>query len=198
MKKDIQVMTVWRVPPLGKLVVEVEGARVESLDEVTHPAVRQRLLAAIGELMTFAGGYQRLVDDGYAPSLTAAGSGPAASPQATENAQARFLASLEKEFLSTSQGAPPLSNLSKSEQLLVPPTPLAPPSLNLVEEIDEILQRHLEADPAMAQRSIHLLPAPGGGLQIEVDGQHYDRPASVEDRQVQLMIKKALQEWESK
>ncbi len=197
MKKDIQVMTVWRVPPLGKLVVEVEGVRVESLDEITHPAVRQRLLAAIGELMTFAGGYQRLADDGYAPSLTASNAGPAGVPQATEDAQARFLASLEKEFLSTSQGTPPISNLSKSEQLLVPPTPPSP-SLNLVEEIDEILQRHLEAEPAMAQRSIHLQPAPGGGLQIEVDGKFYDRPASVEDRQVQLLIKKALQEWESK
>ncbi|MCZ7666008.1 MAG: hypothetical protein M5U34_01560 [Chloroflexi bacterium] len=57
MRKEIEMMRILRVPPLAKLVVEANEERYESLSDVANPQVQQRLLAAIGELIAFSGGY---------------------------------------------------------------------------------------------------------------------------------------------
>lgn len=196
MDKELLVMKVWRVPPLGKLEVEVNGKRIQTLEEAGHPAVQQRLQTAIGELISFAGGYQELVNHGFAPSLKLSPPAGEADPQ--QDVQGEFLKSLEKQFV-TEHGHRPDAVKTKEEILLEPPpVDEEPPLLSLVEEIDQILQRHIQADPRMAGRTIHLHPAMAGGLQIEVDGSYYQRPGEIPDKAVQLLIKNALQEWESR
>ena len=69
--------------------------------------------------------------------------------------------------------------------------------LSLVEQVDAILQRHLLTEPELAERNIHLVQDPSGGLIIEVDGQRYQRPREIENPRIQLMIKQALKEWEA-
>ena len=69
--------------------------------------------------------------------------------------------------------------------------------LSLVEQVDAILQRHLLADPELADRKIHLVQNASGGLIIDVDGKRYERPRDIENPQIQMMIKRALKEWES-
>jgi hypothetical protein len=69
MDKPIEVMRIVRRPPLGKLVVEQNGRQFERLAEVNHPQAAQMMLAAIGELVAFAGGYEALVAAGFAPEL---------------------------------------------------------------------------------------------------------------------------------
>ena len=69
--------------------------------------------------------------------------------------------------------------------------------LSLVEQVDANLQRHLLADPELAGRKIHLVQDANGGLIIDVDGKRYERPRDVENPQIQIMIKRALKEWES-
>ena len=64
MKNEIEMMRVLRVPPMGKLVVDANEERYATLADVTNPKVRQRLLAAIGELVDFCGGYKVLEDAG--------------------------------------------------------------------------------------------------------------------------------------
>ena len=71
MQNEVEIMRVLRVPPMGKLVVSFNGQRYESIAELSEENVRQLMQAAIGELITFAGGYQTLVDAGVAPSLAA-------------------------------------------------------------------------------------------------------------------------------
>ena len=196
MDKELLVMKVWRVPPMGKLEVEVNGKRIQNLDQTGHPAVQQRLQAAIGELVSFAGGYQELVNQGFAPSLKLSGASPEDAP--LPDPQAEFLKSLEKQFMDE-HGHRPVAVKSKEEMILEPP-PVddEPPTLSLVEEIDQILQTHVQAHPQMAGRSIHLHAGLAGGLQIEVDGSYYQRPGEIPDKAVQLLIKQALQEWESR
>jgi hypothetical protein len=221
MQQELEVMRVLRLPPRARLAVEVGQRRFESLADVVEPALRQRLTAAIGELVDFAGGYQVLVDAGVAPLLlnptpagTAAGQAVTSTTDASPPAatlteqQAAFLESLERQRDALKQTAeaprrrPALSSLVMGR----PSKPAAietaveaiseSPQLTIVEQIDQILQKHLATDPQLARRSIHLEQAPGSGLRIVVDGKYYQRPGEIEEKEIQLFIKMALKEWE--
>lgn len=209
MLKEIEVMRVVRVPPMGKLVVEVRGSRLDSLAEVQNDQIRQRLMTAIGELVSFAGGYQVLLEAGVAPPLQTPSPSPAAEDAPDEfltERQARFLDSLEMELKAASRqgsetGPLDVDTLLEDEPVasVEPETTLEPePTLNLVAEIDAILQKHLSAEPELADRSIHLEQPPGGVLQVVVDGERYDRPTDIDDPDIRLVLKKALKEWESR
>ena len=45
MRRDLEVMRVLRVPPMGKLVAEVDGERYETLSEITDEKARRVILA---------------------------------------------------------------------------------------------------------------------------------------------------------
>jgi hypothetical protein len=205
MKNELEIMRIWRLPPLGKLVVEANGERYTSLGEIKDPKLKQRLLAAIGELIPFVGGYQSLVDIGLAPALTPPTPTSAADPADSEELtreQEAFLARLQAERDELASRKPGrLRSISSAEPLVTftekgevkPAIPIGPKSI--AEQIDEILQKHLKADPKLADRLVHLEENPAGGLHIRVDGVYYEKPADVPDREVQLAIKMAVKEW---
>lgn len=199
MDNEIEVMRVIRVPPRGRLVVAVGERRYDKLSDVPAAEIKHRLLAAIGELIVFADGYNTLVEAGVAPPLAApGGAGKPVSPS-IEQRQAEFIASLERqrEALRATVSLPSSRETHiASAASLTPPEP-ARTTVTIVEQIDAILQRHLASDPKMEGRSIHLEQSPAGGLQIKVDSDYYQRPAEIKDRDVQLLIKMALKEWEA-
>lgn len=205
MRNEVEMMRVLRMPPMGKLVVEASDQRYETLTMITNESIRQRVLAAIGELIVFAGGYKTLVDAGVAPPL---GSVETVTPLATatetpdealKKRQEAFLSSLEQQFKAAEPIVkPPMRSMIPRAPLSTKPTaPVAEAKAALAEQIDAILQKYVQADASLAKRSIHLRSAPAGGLQIEVDGRRFERPAEIEERQVQLVIKMALKEWEN-
>lgn len=209
MLEEIEVMRVIRVPPMGKLVVEVAGSRLDSLEEVENGPTRQRLLAAIGELVSFAGGYEELLEAGVAPPLQSPPPEPGmegASEEFLTEQQARFLDSLERELKAASHQSSETGPLDVDALLEDEPlpaqepqaTPEPEPTLNLVAEIDAILQKHLSTDPKLADRSIHLEQPPGGVLQVVVEGERYDRPTDIDDPHIRRALKKALKEWENR
>lgn len=202
MRSVIQVMQVLRVPPMGKLVVDVGKQRYESWDDITDENVHRLLLAAIGELVNFAGGYDNLVNAGVAPPITTGASAAARPPErpqpGLEEQQAAFLASLEAER-DTLREAAPTKRASIIGGGRSKPTAASAPSREptVVEQIDAILQKHIAADPSLAQRSIHLEQNPSGGLRIQVDGTYYQKPAEITETKIQILIKRALEEWEN-
>lgn len=206
MKNEVEMMRVLRLPPMGKLVVEASDQRYETLTMITNDSVRQRVLAAIGELIIFAGGYKTLVDAGVAPPLGAVETTtppitpPETADEALRKRQEAFLNSLEQQFKAAEPVIKPTvrsSILPRAPLTNKPAAPVAEPKATLAEQIDAILQKYVQADSSLAKRSIHLYSAPAGGLQIEVDGRRFERPTEIEDRQVQLVIKMALKEWEN-
>jgi hypothetical protein len=196
MNREVEVMHVLRVPPMGKLVVEFQGKRYESVSDVTEENVSRLLLTAIGELITFAGGYENLVNEGLAPPIASQGSGTGpSSPESLNERQARFISNLEtsKEATKVERKSPPTVVMPGIPRVKSEPSQ----ALSPVEQIDQILQGYIEVDPELSGRSIHLTQHPAGGLQIEIDGRAYQRPSEIEDQRVQVLIKKAIKEWEA-
>ncbi len=217
MRNEIEIMRILRLPPLGKLVVEINEHRYETAAEIADPKLRQRILAAIGELVVLAGGYQNLVDVGVAPALKNDAPAPPAAPAEAEEVspemarkQAEFLAQLEAQR-DQLVGKPPKGGfrlfnrpepVTNAEPLVAftpagDVKPIAEPAKpqSIAEQIDAILQKHLATDPKMAGRSVRLRQNATGGLRIEVDGKHYEKPTDIPDKDVQLMIKIAVKEW---
>lgn len=205
MEKEIEVMKIFRLPPMGKLVVAVNSQRYENISEVTESNKKRLLLAAIGELIVFAGGYQELVNAGVAPHLK---SNPAQqdsdnSPAALLEKQKKFLAKLEAErdaIKATPSPKPSFPILSGVRPVLANealPESIKNKSLTLVEQIDKILQKHVASDPDLNEQSIHLIQGVKGGLQIQIDDTRYEKPRDIPNKKIQLVIKRALKEWEA-
>lgn len=204
MQNEIEIMRILRVPPMGKLLVNFNGNRYKNIEEVTEANVRQLMQAAIGELITFAGGYQNLVEAGVAPPLIPpqpkAVHQAEAIPSESEGEEAkRFLNRMEEErdALKSSGPKPSPSLLTNLRRRPASTEASANKMLSLVEQVDAILQRHLLTDPELADRKIHLVQDANGGLTIEVDGRRYERPREIDDPRIQVMIKRALKEWEA-
>lgn len=207
MKDELEIMRIWRIPPLGKLVIEANGKRYSSLAEVRDPKLKQRTLAAIGEMISFAGEYQTLVDAGVAPAIAppAAHTPPESAPADLTREQAEFLARLEAERdeiaarkprgrrLRLSGEPEPLVVFTETGDVKPVDAPTRPKSI--AEQIDAILQKHLAADPTLADRVVALEQNPAGGLRIKVDGVYYEKPTDIPDKDVQLAIKMAVKEW---
>ena len=194
MDQEIEVMRVVRVPPMGKLTVQVGSTRYERLSEVGAQEVKQLLLAAIGELIVFADGYHTLVDAGVAPPTGDENVSGEPVARSMEQRQAAFLASLEKE---RDAMRPVVVDPGETVAMAAAGKDKASTTLSIVDQIDAILQKYLIAEPKMAGRSIHLEQAPEGGLRINVDGEYFQRPAEIKEREIQLLIKMALKEWEA-
>ena len=200
MRRELEVMQILRTPPLGKLVIEVSGTRYASLSEINDEKAKRVILAAIGELISFAGNYEVLVDEGVAPPL--AGSQPVYETGPLEQRQIEFLTRLEAERDALKNVSPPqpkfpvLSGIQSRPATTPAPEPVKQ-ELSVAEQIDAILQKHIQNDPEMAERSIHLVQGPSGGILIDVDGKRYQKPGDIPDPQIHLLIKHAVKEWDA-
>lgn len=192
MQNAVVVMRVLRMPPMGKLVVEVNKNRYEKWADIADDNVKRLLLAAIGELIVFADGYENLVEAGFAPPLMP----PVESQRPLAEQQAEFLASLEAQNASLKSGSTRSSNFAALAGMQPGKQATPPPQLTVVEQIDAILQRYIVANPELVDQDIHLRQDGSGGLRIVVDGRSYQSPKDIEDPKIQSLIKRALQDWE--
>lgn len=207
MRREMEMMRILRVPPMGKMVVEIQKHRFESLAELGNDEKAIRIInTAIGELVSFAGGYQALVDAGVAPALA-----PPPEPVKEEVTltaqQAEFLAQLEAEQAALRN--PELDETAVStgsRQAVSSPTPTPSPepeaapavsTKSVVEQIDDVLQELVGEAEEFNGRSLHIVQNPAGGVSIDVDGKRYPNPNAVEDPIAQALVTKAIKQWEN-
>lgn len=220
MDKEVEIMRVIRVPPRGELRVQLGETLFESTEAIPDPAARQRVLAAVGELIVFSGGYQELVDAGLAPPLTPPPGPSPARPDSTglTAEQAAFIDSLERErdyardelekhqkkpgrwpFGGGPKEAAPVQDPELSAALDALSDPALAPNpdkRDFISEIDTILQIQLAANPALTGRTIRLEEDYFGQLQIDVDGQFYRNIADIPEPAVRKAIDTAKKTWE--
>ncbi len=201
MRREMEMMRILRVPPMGKMVVEIQKHRFESLAELEGDEKAIRIInTAIGELVSFAGGYQALVDAGVAPPL-ASSLAPAREEVTLTTKQAEFLAQLEAEQAALRN--PETEDVVIPEKLPLPVPPVSPPppsaasAKSVVEQIDDVLQELVGQAEEFNGRSLHIVQNPAGGVSIDVDGKRYPSPDAVEDPIAQALVKKALKQWEN-
>jgi hypothetical protein len=72
------------------------------------------------------------------------------------------------------------------------------PEINIAGAIEAYLQHKLHFTPIFDGRSIHIYPAPDGGVSIEVDGQFYDSVGDVNDPDVRDFLQGTIQEWQDR
>jgi hypothetical protein len=72
------------------------------------------------------------------------------------------------------------------------------PELDIAGAIETYLQHKLQFTQQHAGRSIHVHPAPGGGVSIEVDGRFYEAVGDVDDPQIRQFLQETIQEWQQR
>lgn len=195
---DFEVFRVIRKPPLGKLVVEVNSTQYEKLSDIPSGSLKQRILAAVGDLVVFVDGYETLVRAGTAPPLSGTDQTGVPYASSVQDRQAAFRSELARQR-SEAQLKSQAQQLSRKQDLTAggePATGLAS-DLSMVDQIDIILQRYLAEDPTLKGRVAHVESAPEGGLRIRVDSHYYSQPKEIEDTRVRRALNLALREWET-
>ncbi len=200
MDNVLEVMRIKRLPPMGKLVIEVGNQQFDRLSQIQDPVIKQLVVAAVGELVVFADGYQTLADAGVAPPLINHESGGESNqePSISER-EASFHAALEEQRLAALAGDMDLSGSNPdraSNSTTIDPAQLED-DLDIAGQVDVFLQNQINKDPDLRGRSIHIVGDSSGGLNITVDGVSYSKPTEIAETSVKSAIQLALREWDT-
>jgi hypothetical protein len=200
MEKVVEVMRIKRLPPMGKLVVEVGNQQHERLSQLPNDVIKQLVLAAIGELIVFADGYQTLVDAGVAPPIVGPISdGDIKIDASISERKAVFRAAIEEERLAalTGAGRKDVAEPQEANEVTkVDPTRLKE-DLDIAGQVNVFLQKQIQQTPELRGRSIYITGDATGSLSIFVDGRIFETPTEIEDHLVRAAIQEALKEWEA-
>ena len=208
-----EVMRVVRDQQTGQVLVEINGQQYAHIREIKDAQVGRRVLWAIADLLRFTGGMAanpqavRSVSQGAAPpSLPAEQPTPAMAtpdPGSEPFAPAATLLTSRahgREAISTPDQTPKTTDIGRTitdffRRGFQPP-PAIQPTGSFVDEIDQILQKHLQRHPVPLSCGVHVRTGRDGSLQIEVGANTYPSPNDVPDPDIRELIKSAVAEWE--
>lgn len=88
----------------------------------------------------------------------------------------------------------PMPKLKRGQKPNLEPVP----DLNIAGAIETYLQHKLRQTGELAGRSVHIYPAPDGGVSIDVDGQYFEAVGDVTDSYVREFLAQTIQEWQER
>jgi len=88
----------------------------------------------------------------------------------------------------------PMPKLKRGQKNDLPPVP----EINIAGAIEAYLQHKISLTPDYAGRSIHIYPASGGGVRIEVDGKYFEAVSDVSDPTVREFLSDTIAEWQDR
>ena len=185
--KTVEVLRVLRESPVGSLLVEIDGQRYRTVNEIKDQKHGLDLIDAVMDLQKFLGldiVASLSAEEGVAPSALAPGAGrPAAEPEPLQrpslNPIRQMMVLRDRE-------------LKKSREK----REAGPHPASIVEEIETILVKRLAGSP-FEGRSIHMRPGLHGGAHIDVDGRAYEAIDEVADQEVKQFLRSVIAEWEA-
>ncbi|HOA25801.1 MAG: hypothetical protein WBH90_14810 [Aggregatilineales bacterium] len=185
----IEVMRILRDLADGSLIVEIDGRRYRSLNEIVDPQVGRRFMGNAQALADFAKLGKIRVPEEWAQVPTP--ERPAASaPQPPAHPAAPPPPPPPPEPAAPRRGGLFRRAQAEDEQPVEQP-PIA-------EQIEELLQYRLSQTPELAHRSIHIRPAIDGGIRIEVDGRTYEGIGDVDDDEIRAFLQETVRQWEAR
>ena len=191
----------------GEWEIYVNGQRYRNLEAVPDEAVRQEVVKGIKTLANFVRKYIQKAP--RAAQLRAAQPAPVPTPPAATTVAPPDLAARITSLPKSSglDAAPPeissAATISSSRFRLKEPAlkrTYAPAqfihTLNLAQEIGEIVDTLLVQSPTLRHRSIKLRNAASGGIEFTIDGIVYGDIHEIPDTEIQTLIQAAIKEWE--
>ncbi len=88
----------------------------------------------------------------------------------------------------------PMQKLKRGRKADLPPVP----EINIAGAIGAYLQHKLSQTPEYSNHSIHIYPAPGGGVSIEVDGKYFEAVSDVSDPEIREFLSNTISEWQER
>ena len=159
------------------LIVEFKGQRYRRLMDIRDGETGRRLLALIGELSVFAQGM-------VMP--------PARSGELPSQVEEEFLKQLARPVSEpTPVRLPSLVNFTRRTASKPEPMPVG-----IAGQVERILQQRFALDPVWQGRSIHVVTAKDGSLNVEEEGRLLQWPDGVTDPLVREAIEESIRLWE--
>jgi hypothetical protein len=166
-------------PADAELVVEFQGQRFRRLADVCDGETSRRLLTMLGELATFS--------EGQAVSTSLA---KRAEPEPMS--EDKFLG----ELVAPPSEPAPIKIPGLIEALRSPAPKPGPMPVGIAGQVEQVLQRQLVDNSTLRGRSIHIVTARDGSLNVEVEGQLRQWPDGVSEPTVREAVQKAIRTWE--
>jgi hypothetical protein len=196
----------------GRLLVEVEGTRYRSLDEIQDPEAKRQVVQAAMELIQFTGVLGRGSVEPAPMDKTQSWREDLRQGSRSELEQARRVAppagatvpdEVEQQFLDL------LSDMGHSPTQPEKPTLMgaiqrrylsssagAGSSYTFVDEIEAIVQRRVPLIPALQGRGLHVRPGPAGKVLFVFEGREYQSVDEVPNLTARQLVQDAIREWD--
>jgi hypothetical protein len=187
-------------PERNAFWVQVAGRRYGTLSEIAERTVGQRVLNGITFLLQFSHG-RIYANDGVrvvpVPRLSMqlpSNAEPPAQRALAPEEEERFLEQMRRQLEATDTQGPARQKRARGVFGGPSVTQEAERSFSLVDEIDGIFQRKLQASP-LARTDAQFVARPDGSVRIRVGSHYYDRPDEVPDADLRQIIEAAIAEW---
>lgn len=176
----------------GVWEILIRGQRYTSLDTVPDTQTQEEVMEAIRSLAKFANSYiqQRQNAASVAPSAADRGSVLAPPPhiQPVPVPDTYY-------DRGTAAPRPDLADIGLvSRRSTIPPA--FTPSMNLAQEIGDIVDEMLKETPGLEGHAVTLTSAAGGGVMFMVDGKVYTDIDEIPQLEIRELIRAATREWE--
>jgi hypothetical protein len=214
-----QILSLVRSEVGGALEVEIDGTKYPSLADIEDTQVRRQVVGTALELIQFTGALEQAT---IAPApmdetgswrkdlressqveleriqTSASGNGnePRVAP-APEEVEEQFLSLLSELGQATPTPEMP-SVVGALRQRRVPKKLDGEGSRTFVDEIEEIVQRRVQTEPALFGRDLHVRLGERGSVRFAFEGAEYESLEDVPNLTAQQLVRDAIDEWDEK
>lgn len=187
---SVELLRVFRDLSDGTLIVEVDGRRFSSADELAGANLTRRFSKVVKDLAQWVRDAQ--MRTAQAPPA------PPVAPAPTPGTAARH--SLPDDEMPSMGPGTMFRQMTRAAMGHKPETPPAEdtPDLSIPEQIEELLQARLIHMPEFRERTIHVKPSLSGGVRIQVDDTYYEGVGDIADDDVRALLQDVVREWENR
>lgn len=187
---SVELLRVFRDLSDGTLIVEVDGRRFSSADELAGANLTRRFSKVVKDLAQW-------VRDAQARASQAP---PTSSPAPASAPGKPVRHGLPDDEMPSMGPGTMLRQMTRAAMGQKPETPPeeSAPELSIPEQIEELLQARLIHMPEFRERTIHVKPSLSGGVRIQVDDTYYEGVGDIAEDDVRALLQDVVREWENR
>jgi len=207
----VEVLTILRDVVDGKLLVQMGESTYHNINSNTEFKERfSKLMREVGQMVTKSAPVSTPEElEPQSPMVESEQTPPPSLGDLMQPNEPSFL-NPKKPTTPTTSNAPsgtlpgdlpsykladnPMQKLKRWQKADLPPVP----EINIAGAIEAYLQHKLSQTTQYSGHSIHIYPAPGGGVSIEVDGKYSEAVSDVADPEIREFLATTISEWQDR